>query len=223
MFSSIIKTTGSITGLEYLICSGVSFVFGFIVALVHMYKNTYSKNVVITLAVLPYVVQTMLMLVNGSIGAGIAVMGAFSLVRFRSAQGNAREIMSIFYALTIGLAMSLGYIGIAAFVLVFTGAFIILFNSIDFGVMKGTDRMLKIIIPEDIDYEGVFDDIFDKYTSKWDLVRCKTTNMGSLYKLTLNVTLKDKVSTREFLDELRTRNGNLDISLQRAAETADAL
>ena len=223
MFSSIIKTTGSITGLEYLICSGVSFVFGFIVALVHMYKNTYSKNVVITLAVLPYVVQTMLMLVNGSIGAGIAVMGAFSLVRFRSAQGNAREIMSIFYALTIGLAMSLGYIGIAAFVLVFTGAFIILFNSIDFGVMKGTDRMLKIIIPEDIDYEGVFDDIFDKYTSKWDLVRCKTTNMGSLYEVTYDIILKKDVSEKSFIDEIRCRNGNLTVTCGRPLTPRDEL
>ena len=223
MFGSIIKTTGAITGSEYLICSGVSLVFGLIVAFVFMYKNTYSKNMVITLVVLPYVVQTMLMLVNGSIGAGIAVMGAFSLVRFRSAQGNSREIMTIFYALTIGLAMSLGYIGIAAFVLVFAGVVIILLNTFDFGVMKGMDRNLKIIIPEDIDYEGVFDDIFDKYTSKWSLIKCKTTNMGSLYEVTYDIILKKDVSEKSFIDEIRCRNGNLTVSCGRPLTPRDEL
>ena len=223
MFDSIIKTAGSISGAEYLICSGASLVMGFLVALVHMYRNTYSKHIVITLVVMPYIVQTMLMLVNGSIGAGIAVMGAFSLVRFRSAQGNAREIMSIFYALTIGLAMSLGYIGIAAFVLVFTGAFIILFNTVDFGVMKGNDRMLKIIIPEDIDYEGVFDDIFYKYTTKFELVRCKTTNMGSLYEITYDIILKKDVSEKSFIDEIRCRNGNLTVTCGRPLTPRDEL
>ena len=208
---------------EYLICSAVSLVFGLIVALVFMYKNTYSKNMVITLVVLPYVVQTMLMLVNGSIGAGIAVMGAFSLVRFRSAQGNAREIMTIFYALTIGLAMSLGYIGIAAFVLVFAGAVMILLNSFDFGVMKGMDRNLKIIIPEDIDYEGVFDDIFEKYTSKFELIKCKTTNMGSLYEITYDIILKKGVSEKSFIDEIRCRNGNLTVTCGRPLTPRDEL
>ena len=223
MFGSIIKTTGSIAGSEYLICTAVSLVFGLIVALVFMYKNTYSKNMVITLVVLPYVVQTMLMLVNGSIGAGIAVMGAFSLVRFRSAQGNAREIMTIFYALTIGLAMSLGYIGIAAFVLVFAGAVMILLNSFDFGVMKGMDRNLKIIIPEDIDYEGVFDDIFEKYTSKFELIKCKTTNMGSLYEITYDIILKKGVSEKSFIDEIRCRNGNLTVTCGRPLTPRDEL
>jgi len=211
VFDSIIKTVGSIKGSEYLICSGVSLVFGFIVALVHMYKNTYSKNMIITLVVLPYMVQTMLMMVNGSIGAGIAVMGAFSLVRFRSAQGNTREIMSIFYALTIGLAMSLGYIGIATFVLVFAGIVIIILTSVDFGVKKNCPRTLKITIPEDLDYEGIFDDIFDKYTTKCDLIRSRTTNMGSLYEITYDIILKKDVSEKTFLDEIRCRNGNLTI------------
>ncbi len=223
MFNSIIKTVGNIQGSEYLICSGVSLVFGFIVALVHMYKNTYSKNIVITLAVLPYMVQTMLMLVNGSIGAGIAVMGAFSLVRFRSATGNAKEIMSIFYALTIGLAMSLGYIGIAAFVLVFAGIVIILLTSLDFGVKKNGDRTLKITIPEDLDYEGIFDDIFDKFTTKCELIRSRTTNMGSLYEITYDIVLKKDASEKAFLDEIRCRNGNLTIVCGRPITPRDDL
>ncbi|MBR4343027.1 MAG: DUF4956 domain-containing protein [Lachnospiraceae bacterium] len=223
MFDSIIKTAGSVTGMEYLICSGVSLVLGFIVALVHMYKNTYSKNIIITLVVLPYVVQTMLMLVNGSIGAGIAVMGAFSLVRFRSAQGNAKEIMSIFYALTIGLAMSLGYIGIAIFVLVLVGIVIIVLTTVDFGVKKNGDRTLKITIPEDLDYEGIFDDLFDKYTTKSELIRCRTTNMGSLYEITYEIALKKDVSEKSFIDELRCRNGNLTIMCGRPITPRDDL
>ena len=223
MFNSIIKTAGSISGAEYLICSGVSLVMGFVVALVHMYKNSYSKNIIITLVVLPYIVQTMLMLVNGSIGAGIAVMGAFSLVRFRSAQGNAKEIMSIFYAMTIGLAMSLGFIGIAAFVLVFAGVVIIVLTTVDFGVKKNGDRTLKITIPEDLDYEGIFDDVFDKYTTKCDLLRCRTTNMGSLYEVSYDIILKKDVSEKAFIDELRCRNGNLTIVCGRPITPRDDL
>jgi hypothetical protein len=131
--------------------------------------------------------------------------------------------MTIFYALTIGLAMSLGYIGIAAFVLVFAGAVMILLNSFDFGVMKGMDRNLKIIIPEDIDYEGVFDDIFEKYTSKFELIKCKTTNMGSLYEITYDIILKKGVSEKSFIDEIRCRNGNLTVTCGRPLTPRDEL
>ena len=223
LFKSIIATAGHTTGLEFLICSAVSLVLGFVVALVHMYKNTYSKSIIITLVVLPFLVQTMLMLVNGSIGAGIAVMGAFSLIRFRSATGNAKEIMSIFYALTIGLAMSLGYIGIAVFVLIFAGLVIILLTTLDFGVKKSGDRTLKITIPEDLDYEGIFDEVFDKYTTKAETIKCRTTNMGSLYEITYDIILKKDVSEKAFIDELRCRNGNLTIVCGRPITPKDDL
>ena len=221
MFDSFIKTAGSISGAEYLICSGASLVMGFLVALVHMYRNTYSKHIVITLVVLPYIVQTMLMLVNGNIGSGIAVMGAFSLVRFRSATGNAREIMSVFYATTIGLAMSLGYIGIAVFVLVFAGIVIIALTTFDFGIKKTGERVLKITIPEDLDFEGIFDDIFDKYTSKCDILKCRTTNMGSLYEISYNIVMKKDASEKAFIYELRCRNGNLTIVCGRPVTPRD--
>jgi len=223
MFDSIIKTAGSITGTEYIILSAASIVFGIVIAFVHMYKNTYSKNIVITLVVLPFMVQTMLMMVNGSIGAGIAVMGAFSLVRFRSAQGNAKEIMSIFYALTVGLAMSLGYIGIAAFVLVLAGLLIILLTKLNFGSKREGIRNLKITIPEDIDYEGIFDDIFDKYTTKWDVMRTRMTNMGSLYEITYEIQFKNGVSEKAMIDEIRCRNGNLNIVCGRPLTPKDDL
>jgi hypothetical protein len=223
MFKSIIETTGAITAVEYLICSGVSIALGVVVALVHMYRNTYSKNIVLTLVVLPFMVQSMLMLVNGSIGVGITVAGVFSLVRFRSAQGNAREIMSVFYALTLGLAMSLGFIGIAVFILVIAGVMLILLNSIDFGIKKNGERVLKITIPEDLDFEGVFDDLLDKYCEKWELTKCRTTNMGSLYEITYGITMKKDMGEKAFIDEIRCRNGNLNIVCGRPVTPKDEL
>ena len=223
MFDSIIESVYATTGKEFLICSGVSIVLGLLLALVHMYKNDYSKNMVIMLVVLPFAVQTMLMLVKGSFGTSIAVMGAFSLVRFRSAQGNARELASILCGVTMGLAMSLGYIGIAVCVFVFMSVLVIALTTINFGVKKNCDRTLKITIPEDLDYEGVFDDLFDKYTTKAESIRVRTTNMGSLYELTFNIVLKKDVSEKKFIDEIRCRNGNLTVMCGRPVTPKDEL
>ena len=223
MFDSIIESVYATTGKEFLICSGVSLILGLLLALVHMYKNDYSKNMVIMLVILPFAVQTMLMLVKGSFGTSIAVMGAFSLVRFRSAQGNARELSSILCGVTIGLAMSLGYIGIAGCVFVFMSIIVIVLTSINFGVKKNCDRTLKITIPEDLDYEGVFDDIFDKFTSKCEVMRVRTTNMGSLYELTYDIVLKKDVSEKEFIDTIRCRNGNLTVMCGRPVTPRDEL
>lgn len=223
LFKSIIGDAGSIKGTEYLICSLVALAMGLVVAFVHMYKNTYSKNIIVTLVVLPYILMTMLMIVNGSIGIGVAVVGTFSLIRFRSAQGNAKEIMSILYALTLGLALSRGYIGVAVFILIFVGVVVIVLSLIDFGVKKSGDRTLKVTIPEDLDFEGIFDEIFDKYTTKADVLKCRTTNMGSLYEITYDIILKKDVSEKAFIDELRTRNGNLTIVCGRPITPKDDL
>lgn len=223
MFDSIIESVYATTGKEFLICSGVSLLLGLLLALVHMYKNDYSKNMVIMLVILPFAVQTMLMLVKGSFGTSIAVMGAFSLVRFRSAQGNARELSSILAGVTMGLAMSLGYIGIAACVFVFVSVIVIVLTSINFGVKKSCIRTLKIVIPEDLDYEGVFDDLFNQYTSKWESVRVRTTNMGSLYELTFDIVLKKDVSEKKFIDDIRCRNGNLNVTCGRPISPREEL
>jgi len=223
MFNSIIESVYATTGKEFLICSGISLLLGFLLALVHMYKNDYSKNMVIMLVVLPFAVQTMLMLVKGSFGTSIAVMGAFSLVRFRSVQGNARELMSIICAVTMGLAMSLGYVAIAAFTFIFMSIIVIVLTTVNFGGKKSSVRALKIVIPEDLDFEGVFDDIFDKYTTKCDMQRCKTTNMGSLYELTYDIILKQDVSEKKFIDEIRTRNGNLTVMCGRPVTPKEEL
>ncbi len=210
MLNSILTTNGiEIEGV--LICTAISIVLGLGVALIYMYKNTYSSNFVFTLALLPAIVQVVIMMVNGNLGAGVAVMGAFSLVRFRSAQGSAKEIASIFFSMALGLATGMGYIGYAIIFFVIIGAVMFLLTAIGFGETKATDKELKVTIPESLDYNGIFDDLFEKYTKKSDLVRVKTTNMGSLYELQYQITLKDENDEKAFIDEVRCRNGNLNI------------
>jgi hypothetical protein len=189
--------------------------FGLIIALIYMYRNTYSKSFVTTLVLLPAMIQLVIMVVNGNLGAGVAVMGAFSLVRFRSIPGTAREISSIFFAMAVGLANGMGYI-LASFVfLVLVGFTSLLLTTVKFGEQKVEEKELKIIIPENLDYTGLFDDLFDQYVKKADLIRVRTTNMGSLYELYYQVVLKKSEEEKGFIDALRCRNGNLNISCGR--------
>lgn len=209
MLNSVL--TGTITWYSLLICTGASFMLGIIGALVYMYKSSYTKGFVITLALMPAIVQIVIMLVNGNLGTGVAVMGAFSLVRFRSAPGGAKEIGSIFLAMAIGLATGIGYIGIAVIFLAMYSLISILLTATRFGERSPLEKELKITIPESLDYNGIFDDLFKEYTKKAELVRVKTTNMGSLYELTYNITIPDISREKEFIDKIRCRNGNLNI------------
>lgn len=222
MFDSILAATTNITATEYIICSAISLVMGILVAFIHSFKNKYSKSMLLTLVVLPVVVQTIIMLVNGNIGTGIAIMGAFSLIRFRSQPGNSREIASIFLATTVGLAMSMGYVGISAVLVLIVGAAIIICSSLKIGE-PGADKQLRVTIPENLDYEGLFDDIFDVYTQKCELTRVKTSNMGSLFELTYDVEFKKGVSQKAFIDEIRCRNGNLNIVLNKVSTPHEEL
>lgn len=222
MFDSILAATTNITATEYIICSAISLVLGILVAFIHSFKNKYSKSMLLTLVVLPVVVQTIIMLVNGNIGTGIAIMGAFSLIRFRSQPGNSREIASIFLATTVGLAMSMGYVGISAVLVLIVGAAIIICSSLKIGE-PGADKQLRVTIPENLDYEGLFDDIFDVYTQKCELTRVKTSNMGSLFELTYDVEFKKGVSQKAFIDEIRCRNGNLNIVLNKVSTPHEEL
>ncbi len=220
MLDSIFKgvfdstTTATINISDFLICLLAAHVIGIILALAYTYKNEYSKSFVISLALLPSIICVVIMMVNGNIGAGVAVAGAFSLVRFRSLPGTAKEICAIFLAMASGLVMGMGYIGLAVtFVLIISIVNIILSNC-GFGRQRPglAKRTVRITIPEDLNYSQVFDDIFEKYTRSHRLEMVKTTNMGSLFKLTYTVTFKDSNLEKCFIDELRCRNGNLEIS-----------
>lgn len=218
IFGSILSNTEGLATLsitDFLICTAVSLALGFVAAAIHMYKNSYNKGFIVTIALLPAVIQLVIVLVNGNLGAGLAVMGAFALVRFRSIPGSARDIAAVFFSMAIGLATGMGFLLIAAIFTAIIGAAILLYNTVSFGQPKAQTQQLRITIPEDLDYEDVFDTAFDEYTKSHDLVRQQTSNMGSLYKLCYNVVLKPHTNPKQFIDELRTRNGNLEIALGR--------
>ena len=217
MLDSIITGT-QMTISSFFICTAVSLLLGLCSAALSMFRSKYSQSFVLTLAMLPAMVQIIIMMVNGNIGAGVAVAGAFSLIRFRSAPGSAKEIGMVFLGTAIGIATGMGYVVIAAAFFAVMAAFTILLTALRFGAGSEDERELKISIPENLDYDGIFDDIFAKYTLSSELERVKTTNMGTLYTLCYNVVLKDQHKAKEFLDELRTRNGNLNIVFGKPVE-----
>ncbi len=194
-----------------LIRLSASLILGIAISLFYMYKSSYNKQFVVTLTLLPAVVGAVISIVNGNLGTGVAVMGAFSLVRFRSIPGTAKDIGYIFFAMAVGLAAGMGYIPYAVVFTVIVGlASLVLFKT-KFGEQKQNKKQLKITIPENLDYTGLFDDLFDEYTNSNNLIRVKTTNMGSLFQLSFEIELKENKSEKEFLDKIRVRNGNLDI------------
>lgn len=210
MFTSII-TAGSLTITEALICSGTSLVMGFLISIVFMIKGTYTKNFAITLALMPIIVQVMIMMVNGNLGTAVAILGVFSLVRFRSRPGDSMEILAVMMAMAVGLATGMGFVTFAILLTVIIClVWLILFKT-PFGEKRKIEKELKITIPENLDYNGIFDDIFKEYTSKVSLQRVRTTNMGSLYELCFYITVKDPGKEKEMIDAIRCKNGNLPV------------
>ena len=222
IFSSIL-TNGTFTGSELAISTLASLVCGLIIAGAYMIKNRCSRSFLITLILLPSIVELVIILVNGNIGAGVAVAGAFSLVRFRSAPARGQEITGIFLAMAAGLATGMGYVGVAILFSLLISGINLLLNLTDLNSDAKGMKTLKITVPENLDYEGKFDDIFKRYLKSYTYEEVRTTNMGSLYRITLSVLLKDNVSTKDFIDDLRTGNGNLDISLGRMIDSMDSL
>lgn len=223
MLESIFEETTSST-IELnslLICSFVSIVLGFLIAIVHKHTSKYSKNFLITITLLPLLVEAVMLMVNGNLGTSIAIMGAFGLVRFRSIPGTSREILVVFFAMAVGLATGMGQVGFAIILTILGCILILILNNLSLFNKDNNEKVLKILIPENLDYESVFDDLFSKYTKTIYLVQSKTTNMGSMFELTYRVILKDKVKEKEFIDEIRTRNSNLKISLSHEIEGYD--
>ena len=209
MLNSILD--GGTTVSAFLICTAVSLILGLGTALVSMYRSKCSQSFAVTLAVLPAIVQVVIMLVNGNIGAGVAVAGTFSLVRFRSAPGTAKEIVGIFLAMTIGLATGMGYLLLAAVLFLIIALALLLLTKLGFGKESPEERILRITIPENLDYDGLFDDLLEQYTRSWSLERVKTTNMGTLYELQYRVLLPGGTMPKALFDEIRCRNGNLNV------------
>lgn len=211
LFNPIYSTNFTFT--SYIICTITSLLLGLIIAFASGFKSKKSRSFLLSLFLLPAIVQTVIMLVNGSVGTGIAVMGAFSLVRFRSVPGSAKEIVSIFLAMATGLATAMGYVFLAGLFVIIVCAVMTLSSFVKIKDKDDLVRELRITVPEDLNYAHSFDDLFETYTRSAKLVNVKTTNMGSLYKLLYQIELKDEDNIQSFIDDLRCRNGNLEISV----------
>lgn len=209
------QLTSVIDPADFLLCVGVSLLTGLLLCGMTLWRGSYSGSFAVTLAVLPAVVCVVIMMVNGNVGAGVAVAGAFSLVRFRSAPGSAREIVAIFIAMGSGLIAGMGNLAYAALYTIVLGGVTMLYHALRLGEGKrrACCRTLHITIPEDLDYDGVFDPVLREYCTEFSLKQVKTTNMGSLFRLTYDLTMKNISGEKAFLDALRLRNGNLEISL----------
>ena len=219
IFTSI--TEGGVTAPIYFICTAVALLCGAITAVTAMFRSRISRSFFVSLILLPSIVETVIIMVNGNVGTGVAVMGAFSLVRFRSAPGKAKEIAIIFLTMTAGLACAAGYVGIAFVFTLIICAVIVMISLIP---MRGERELdLRITIPESLNYTDIFSDLFEKYTVKNRLVSVRTSNMGSMYKLVYKIELKNSADTKSLIDEMRCRNGNLEIMISEAEERGDEL
>lgn len=215
-----IFTGTQITLAQGLIVSGVALGLGLITAFVYMFRSYCSKSFAVTLTIIPAIVAMLIMMVNGlATGAGIAVLGVFSLVRFRSQPGSSREILAIMLSMAIGLACGGGYITFAIFAAVVVCIVWIILFATPFG--STTKKELKIDIPENLDYDGLFDDIFSEFTTRQELIAVKTAQMGSIYELRYQVTFKRGANEKQFLDALRARNGNLPLQIGRVSTVTE--
>lgn len=212
MLNSIFESSTEMTFGSVGLLIAVSLICGLCIAYTHMKTTRYSKNFIGTLTILPTLIAITIFLVNGNLGTSIAVLGAFSLIRFRSIPGNSKEIASVFFAMTIGLALGMGYLLFAFFITIILCLCTWLLAVSTFGENKNRYKILKILIPEQLDYQTVFDDIFETYTKHNRILQVKTTNMGSLFELTYEIDMKNEKLEKQFLDELRVRNGNLKIT-----------
>jgi hypothetical protein len=216
LFQGIFDTTGgTIQITQFLLCIIVALVIGVYFAAIYRHISISSQSFIVTLALLPAIVSVVIMMVNGNVGAGVAVAGAFSLVRFRSIPGTAREIGMLFLAMSTGLITGMGYLAYAVVFALILGIAFVAFTKAGFGTRESAKKTLRITIPEDLNYSELFDDLFENYTTEHEVVSVKTTNMGSLFKLVYHITLKDQSQEKEFIDALRCRNGNLEIAIAR--------
>lgn len=214
MFSSILNSNqGSLSVQAELICMATSLVLGMVIACTHMFTQKSSKNFIISLSILPLIVEVIITMVNGNLGTSVAIVGAFSLIRFRSIPGSSRELISVFLCMAVGLATAMGYITFALTFTIIAILALIILNKL--GKENNKTMYLKITIPEDLDYTESFKDLFEKYLKNIEFEKAKTVNMGSMYELVYKIELIDVEKQKEFIDDIRCRNGNLKVVLEK--------
>lgn len=216
--STTVSATTNLLTTSTFISLGAALLLGLFLSLVYIFSDKekrYSRHFALALAILPVCVGAVIMLIGSDIARAISLGGVFALVRFRSVPGNSKDIVNVFLAMATGLACGMGYPEYAAAFALSIGAVYFLLVRFGYAAPRHEERVLKIMIPENLDYQGIFDDLFDEYTEAVSLDRVKTTNLGTLYELTYTVRLKTDINEKMFLDSLRCRNGNLNISLAR--------
>lgn len=225
MFDSTFSTATTQLALAPFFTSiATALALGLALAVIYGFKSRFTKSFVVTLATLPAIVAVVIMMVNGNLGAGVAVAGAFSLVRFRSVPGQARDIAFIFLAMAVGLVCGMGYLGYAALICAVLGGANLLLQLADFGGAGARlDRTIRITVPEDLDFTGLFDEVLEAYTTSHELTLVKTASMGSLYKLSYDVQLRSADCVRQLVDDLRCRNGNLEVAVSYQEVATDEL
>lgn len=223
MFESIFAK-GSLSAGNVLLALGAALILGIASAAYYAFRNRFAtRSFLLTAALLPLITATVIMAVNGNLGAGIAVAGSFSMIRFRSAQGSGQEILAVFLSASLGLCLGAGYVAVACLLLVLYIAALQLLGLLRFGERAERQRELRISLPEALDYEGLFDDLLDGHFAAYELERVHTIEMGTAYQLVYRVIPRDACGDREFLDAVRERNGNLPVSLGRVPETRQTI
>lgn len=223
MFENIILNLENISFGNMVFYIVTSIVLGIIIAIVHMLTTKYSKNFVITVSLLPLLVQMIICMVDGNLGTSVAVLGAFSLIRFRSIPGNSREITTIFFAMVVGLAIGIGQIILACILVILVSAILIILSKSKFGEEKSENKKLRILIPENLNYTDVFNCVLEEYTNFYKLEKVKTTNMGTMFELTYDIEFNKLKQEKEFIDEIRKRNGNLTVAIYYGKENESQL
>ena len=228
MFTNILKTaTGeAISTKGALICIGIAVALGMIVSLIYIFsdrKKKYSSHFAFSLAILPVIVCVVIMVVGSDIARAISLGGVFALVRFRSVPGDSKDITNVFFAMVVGLACGMGYVTLAVVVTVLVGAIYFVLNFTQYGVRRSATKQLRITVPENLNFNGAFDDLFAEYATNVELGQIKTTNLGTLYELTYTIDMKKGVDEKAFIDSLRCRNGNLNIILCKMSESVEKL
>ncbi|MBQ8914443.1 MAG: DUF4956 domain-containing protein [Lachnospiraceae bacterium] len=213
MFDSIYSSI--VTPLEFFIMAAVALVAGFIYAWIMSFRVRSTKRFFIVATLIPFIVAAVITFVNGNIGAGVAIGGAFALIRFRSAQGSADEIAVILVSMGSGIAFGMGYIAYGVVILLGLAVLFLMLGSVNVfeHASMSADRLLRITIPENLEYNGTFDEIFAHYLKNVENAGVKTTGMGSMFRLSYKIQMKNPAEEKAFIDELRTKNGNLEISI----------
>lgn len=218
MLDTIISSTDgqSFTLANTLIVLAASIILGLILSLVYMYTNKkkgYVPSFIVTLLMLPVIISIIILLVGNNVARAFSLAGAFSIIRFRSNPGDPKDLSYVFSTLAVGLACGMGYVGYAAIFTVVLSLLLIVVQKIGYGEAKTKSMKLKILVPENLNYEEVFDDILDEYTVNWKLEAVKTKEFGALFQVVYQIQMKPLVNGKDFIDKLRTRNGNLEVAL----------